>query len=928
MTRVRSKTPRVSVLLPVRNGQPYLGEAIESLLAQTFEDFEVLAIDDGSTDDTLVELARYHALDPRVRPVCLPPSGQAQAMNLGLQLARGELIARMDADDVALPERLARQVEFLEANPEVAVLGSQYELMDAKGASLGYVAHPCGAIEVKQALARHWSALCHPAVMMRREAALRVGGYRPYFAPAEDFDFWLRMSQVGDLGNLDEVLLRYRFHPSSLSFRQARRQAFSVLVAARLFELAEEAAPGDAPPEGGLTRTEVLAFGIDEETIDRLEMDLTEWYSRIAGRMGRPDAAMGLAHEVCAEMASPRIAALTFLKASCALAAAGFASSASRLEADAAERRNGSPPSGRKRASTTRASALPLTVHRVAGRVDPDLPRLGSLEICELQGGRRLRLVGWGSSIADTADPVVELHGAPSGKVVWAARAVREDIAEIHGDDRLLSGFDIEIELDEPRSGAMLRPGITVVSADGTRQVVTVGTERPAVERPRRRRTGKRILAGGSELRQLDGGRPPRLSSTDVACYMTVRDEVAVLPLALEHQRRLGVRHFFVVDNGSRDGTTDYLLDQPDVSVYHTNGSFARSNYGFTWLEALLDDQGSGRWCLVLDADEGFVYPGSEEMDLTGFARYLSRSQADALPALCIDMYSDRAIRDTHLEGAGSLLEACPFLDETGYYRSPRTTGLFYATGGARARLFWPEYDETRKRMLGLVREEWDEPYYLQENEDVAEAVGKKQGFACGFDHFRRVGRLENRPYRLERRKGWREDEYLQANPDVEKAVEAGAFSSGLDHFVKCGQFEDRFGVTPPCMALTPLVRWKPGMRFTVARHGLWREDREIVYGAVRCGVLHFKLTAGLLELAATESKRGEHWEEGAEYKRYAKILRTQPDLTAYGPGSVRFESSEQLCRLGLLQGSSTLDSHLEALETSAGRELESLVAV
>jgi glycosyltransferase involved in cell wall biosynthesis len=217
-------TPTVSVLMPVHNAERYLAEAVESILGQTFADFEFLIIDDGSTDRSRAILERYAAHDERIHLTSRPNTGYTVALNELLGLARGELVARMDADDVALPERLARQVEFLGAHAEVVCVGTAVHMIDAAGRFLRDVHPGMDHEEIQKRALAGDCPLNHPSVMMRRAAVEAVGRYHPEFEPAEDLDLWLRLGEVGRLVNLPEVLMKYRQHVASFSEQYQRLQ--------------------------------------------------------------------------------------------------------------------------------------------------------------------------------------------------------------------------------------------------------------------------------------------------------------------------------------------------------------------------------------------------------------------------------------------------------------------------------------------------------------------------------------------------------------------------------------------------------------------------------------------------------------------------------------------------------------------------------
>lgn len=227
-----SPAPIVSVLMPVYNAERYLREAVESIFAQTFRDFEFVIINDGSTDGSLGVLEHYAKLDNRIKLVSRAHTGLVGALNEGLQLSRGEFIARMDADDVSLPGRLLSQIRYLSSNRDVVCLSGDYELMDAKGRSLTVIHLPKDEQEIARiALAGH-PPLCHGCAMIRRNALVEIGGYDSRFWPAEDMDLYLRLGEVGRLANLDEVLLRVRLHGQSTSGTNVKWQVSKAREAA------------------------------------------------------------------------------------------------------------------------------------------------------------------------------------------------------------------------------------------------------------------------------------------------------------------------------------------------------------------------------------------------------------------------------------------------------------------------------------------------------------------------------------------------------------------------------------------------------------------------------------------------------------------------------------------------------------------------
>ena len=206
--------PAVSVVMAVYNGEPWIGDALASILTQSLRDLELIVVDDGSTDDTPRRLAAVD--DRRLTVLQQPRSGQTPALNRGLRAARAPLVARIDADDVALPDRLARQSTFMATHPEVGLLGTAAREMLPSGAVIRTLVPPCDHREIRRALMRA-NPFIHSSVMFRRALVQRVGGYDESFAVAQDYDLWLRMSRVTRLANLSEPLVLRRLAPGRLS---------------------------------------------------------------------------------------------------------------------------------------------------------------------------------------------------------------------------------------------------------------------------------------------------------------------------------------------------------------------------------------------------------------------------------------------------------------------------------------------------------------------------------------------------------------------------------------------------------------------------------------------------------------------------------------------------------------------------------------
>jgi glycosyltransferase involved in cell wall biosynthesis len=213
-------TPAVSVVMPVYNCGRYLAEAIHSILDQSFTDFELIVVNDGSTDDT--EDVIRSIVDDRIRYMAGPNQGISTALNTGLAMARAPLIARMDGDDVSLPSRLQEQVTFLRSHPEVGMVGTWATVTDMHGEPVSALRHPCTHARISYSLL-YDSPFVHPSVMFRRSVIDAVGTYDTSARTYEDLDLWSRMMGVTRFANIPVELIRYREVPTSIS-RTTKRE--------------------------------------------------------------------------------------------------------------------------------------------------------------------------------------------------------------------------------------------------------------------------------------------------------------------------------------------------------------------------------------------------------------------------------------------------------------------------------------------------------------------------------------------------------------------------------------------------------------------------------------------------------------------------------------------------------------------------------
>jgi glycosyltransferase involved in cell wall biosynthesis len=293
----------VSVIMPVRDGGRWIGEAIASLAAQSLADFELLVIDDGSKDDTGRIVAAAAQGDTRIRLITQAPSGMVAALNRGLDAARAELIARLDADDRAYPVRLERQVAFLKAHPAIGLVGSWADVIDANGTIIGRRQPETQPAALARILERH-NPLLHSSMMWRTGLIAAVGHYRAAIAAAEDYDLWLRMAEHTQVANIPETLVQYRTHSGAVTRRDNLRQLFSTRLARRAAHARRTtgADPADAlaaPPNWNAADAERGFFSDDAMLYRFLELATNAEAPIAAGAAlpREPSGEFGLTHD-------------------------------------------------------------------------------------------------------------------------------------------------------------------------------------------------------------------------------------------------------------------------------------------------------------------------------------------------------------------------------------------------------------------------------------------------------------------------------------------------------------------------------------------------------------------------------------------------------------------------------------------------------
>lgn len=221
--------PEISVVMAVFNGEKFLAEAIESILFQTFENFEFIIIDDGSSDGTREILEHYQSVDSRIRHVAQDNVGLTQSLNNGLALCRGQLVARMDADDISMPTRLQEQIAVFESDPELLLLSTDMEVIDEAGSCVGLYHLPETYEEIR------WCSIfknpfSHPSAMFRIDDSSKRYEYDPSFKTTQDYDLWERMLCEHRAMNLPSPLIRYRRHDETVNKRLGSDQAKNINI--------------------------------------------------------------------------------------------------------------------------------------------------------------------------------------------------------------------------------------------------------------------------------------------------------------------------------------------------------------------------------------------------------------------------------------------------------------------------------------------------------------------------------------------------------------------------------------------------------------------------------------------------------------------------------------------------------------------------
>ncbi len=298
--------------MAVYNGERFLREAVESVLGQTLMDIELIVIDDGSTDATAEILDEYAAADLRVVVETRANAGRAAARNRGFELARGPLVAVLDADDIALPERLEVQRMFLEAHRRVGGVGGAVAFVDEEGRTFAEWRYPLSNDEISRAF-ESGTPLAHSAAMIRAAAFDAAGGYRSVFAVSEDLDLWLRLSGVQELANVPELVLSYRFHSDQASMQQLDLQTLESLAARLSARARRDGRPDPLDAVERIDRPTLRALGVTEHEITTAFIRDATWLAKMMGKAGYAQTSeelfMRASETARSEVGSPDLAA-------------------------------------------------------------------------------------------------------------------------------------------------------------------------------------------------------------------------------------------------------------------------------------------------------------------------------------------------------------------------------------------------------------------------------------------------------------------------------------------------------------------------------------------------------------------------------------------------------------------------------------------
>lgn len=280
------KNPRITVLMSVYNGDEYLRESIESILNQTFYDFEFLIISEYDTSDESLAIIQSYS-DERIRHIHNTTHlGLVKSLNRGLKEAKGKYVARMDADDISFRDRLKLQFDFIETNPRLAVVGGAVVQIDEIGRKHNTIKYPQKDKQVKEKLFNGWCCFAHSTVLIRKEFVCLVGGYRNCFNLAEDYDLWLRLADSYELVNISRPVLYLRAHRKQVSLQNLRKQTILSIGARTAAKIRRETGNDPFTNSKNITFEDLHQYGIDYRIIEIEIIKSSLWWIKNMFRNG------------------------------------------------------------------------------------------------------------------------------------------------------------------------------------------------------------------------------------------------------------------------------------------------------------------------------------------------------------------------------------------------------------------------------------------------------------------------------------------------------------------------------------------------------------------------------------------------------------------------------------------------------------------
>jgi hypothetical protein len=361
---------------------------------------------------------------------------------------------------------------------------------------------------------------------------------------------------------------------------------------------------------------------------------------------------------------------------------------------------------------------------------------------------------------------------------------------------------------------------------------------------------------------RLDNNSIPRGGEIECRAVINVFNENLRLPWLLEYYRKLGVARFFMVDNCSTDGSTEFLLAQKDCHIFRTAAAMREAGQGSAWHQAIIDEHGENHWWVLADADEMLVYPSSETVPLPQFCRYLDAIGAEGVSAFMIDMYSEGPIATAHYKPGQPFTEVCPFFDsEYDFWPKPRHRQLYRESGhsiwrtrNGRAPLLFPLMEPFGGPRIRIMHPE-----------------------------FYRAG-----PFKIFKMKAYR-----QLRPKLNRLG-----------------FKADFMLMPSVLFKVPLIKAGRGTKI-LDSHNVTPIRLAPVTGAL----LHFKFFSDFHQRVVAAIARGQHFNGAVEYGRYSRLLKGNPNVSFHYAKSAKYAGSHQLAALGLIKDDPSFDAWLKGKE-------------